>query len=175
MLDPSWLRKQIGFVSQEPILFATSILENIKYGNPDATQKEIEEAAKLANADIFIKNFPDGYNTIVGERGIQLSGGEKQRIAIARAILKNAKILILDEATSALDSESEKLVQEALQRLMIGRTVIIIAHRLSTIRNVDEILVIKNGKIIEKGTHNFLMNKSNGIYAHLVSKQMELN
>mmetsp|Transcript_14644 Transcript_14644/g.20401 ORF Transcript_14644/g.20401 Transcript_14644/m.20401 type:complete len:714 (-) Transcript_14644:85-2226(-) len=170
-LDPQYLRKNIALVSQEPVLFATSIYDNIRFGRPDATKEEIEEAAKLANADRFIKEFPQGYNTTVGERGAQLSGGQKQRIAIARAILRNAKILILDEATSALDSESEHLVQEALQRLMANRTVLIIAHRLSTIKDVDEILVIKNGQLVERGNHENLMQK-NSTYAHLVAKQM---
>ncbi|KAI9311811.1 P-loop containing nucleoside triphosphate hydrolase protein [Dichotomocladium elegans] len=151
-LDPSWLRQKIGFINQEPILFATSILENIRYGKPDATMDEVREAARQANADMFIESFPDGYDTIVGERGAALSGGQKQRIAIARAILKDPKILILDEATSALDTHSEKIVQDALEKVMRGRTVLIIAHRLSTIRAADMIVVMGRvpGNIIEK-------------------------
>ncbi|RCH95323.1 ATP-binding cassette, sub-B (MDR TAP), member 8, partial [Rhizopus stolonifer] len=144
-LDPSWLREHIGFINQEPILFATSILENIRYGNPRATLEEVKEAARQANAESFIEGFPDGYDTVVGERGAALSGGQKQRIAIARAILKNPKILILDEATSALDTQSERMVQEALDKLMYGRTVLVIAHRLSTIRKADMIVVM--GKV----------------------------
>jgi len=172
-LDPSWLRKNIAFVSQEPILWSTSIADNIAYGKPDATREEIMEAAKFANAADFIASFPKGYDTTVGEKGVLLSGGQKQRIAIARAILKNAKILILDEATSALDAESEQLVQEALQRLMKGRTVILIAHRLSTVQQADSILVLKNGQIVEKGTHDELLKNPKGIYRALVLRQMQ--
>ncbi|KAG2214447.1 hypothetical protein INT47_001003 [Mucor saturninus] len=159
-LDPSWLRHHIGFINQEPVLFATSILENIRYGRPEATIEEVKEAARQANAEIFIEGFPDGYDTIVGERGAALSGGQKQRVAIARAILKNPKILILDEATSALDTQSEKMVQDALDKLMYGRTVLVIAHRLSTIRKADMIVVMGKtpGNILEKGTHFELMD-----------------
>ncbi|VDM38453.1 unnamed protein product [Toxocara canis] len=150
-LDPSWLRGSvIGLISQEPVLFATTIEENIRYGKPDATDEEVREAAELANAHIFIDEFPDGYRTMVGERGVTLSGGQKQRIAIARALLKNPPVLVLDEATSALDAESEHIVREALDRAMRGRTVIIIAHRLSTIQNADTIAVLKGGKIVEE-------------------------
>ncbi|KAK4883951.1 hypothetical protein RN001_000222 [Aquatica leii] len=158
-LDPSWLRRNvIGYICQEPILFATSIMENIRYGYPDATDQEVMEAAQLANAHNFISDFPDGYHTLVGERGTTLSGGQKQRIAIARALLKNPTVLILDEATSALDVESEKIVQAALDKARLGRTVLIIAHRLSTIKNADLIVVLNKGKIVEMGTHEQLRN-----------------
>ncbi|CAF0785116.1 unnamed protein product [Brachionus calyciflorus] len=165
-LSPKWLRSQaIGYISQEPILFATSISENIRYGKPDATDEEIEAAAKLANAHDFISNFPKKYNTVIGERGTTLSGGQKQRIAITRALLKNPKILILDEATSALDSKSERLVQETINRVIKGHTVIIVAHRLSTIQNADKIVVLQNGKIIEVGTHHELMRLQGHYYS----------
>ncbi|KAL9843258.1 ABC transporter B family member 1 [Arabidopsis thaliana] len=167
-----WLRQQIGLVSQEPALFATSIKENILLGRPDADQVEIEEAARVANAHSFIIKLPDGFDTQVGERGLQLSGGQKQRIAIARAMLKNPAILLLDEATSALDSESEKLVQEALDRFMIGRTTLIIAHRLSTIRKADLVAVLQQGSVSEIGTHDELFSKGeNGVYAKLIKMQ----
>ncbi|XP_061354281.1 ABC transporter B family member 1-like isoform X2 [Gastrolobium bilobum] len=167
-----WLRQQIGLVSQEPALFATTIRENILLGRPDANQVEIEEAARVANAYSFIIKLPDGYETQVGERGLQLSGGQKQRIAIARAMLKNPAILLLDEATSALDSESEKLVQEALDRFMIGRTTLVIAHRLSTIRKADLVAVLQQGSVSEIGTHDELFAKGeNGIYAKLIRMQ----
>ncbi|KAG1052937.1 hypothetical protein G6F43_004953 [Rhizopus delemar] len=167
-LDPSWLREHIGFINQEPVLFATSILENIRYGRPDATLEEVKEAARQANAEMFIEGFPEGYDTVVGERGAALSGGQKQRIAIARAILKNPKVLILDEATSALDTQSESMVQEALDKLMQGRTVLVIAHRLSTIRKADMIVVMGKvpGNIIEKGTHDQLM-RNRSVYFRL--------
>ncbi|MEN9700404.1 MAG: hypothetical protein RLZZ301_1602 [Bacteroidota bacterium] len=164
------LRSQMAIVPQEVILFSGSIRENIRFGNPDATNAQIEAAAQQANALEFISGFPDGFDTEVGDRGIQLSGGQKQRIAIARAILKNPRILILDEATSALDSESERLVQEALDVLMKGRTSIVIAHRLSTIRNADQILVLQQGHIVEQGTHSSLMSQ-NGVYADYVGLQ----
>ncbi|KFK36572.1 hypothetical protein AALP_AA4G140900 [Arabis alpina] len=171
-LKLKWLRQQIGLVSQEPALFATSIKENILLGRPDADQVEIEEAARVANAHSFIIKLPDGFDTQVGERGLQLSGGQKQRIAIARAMLKNPAILLLDEATSALDSESEKLVQEALDRFMIGRTTLIIAHRLSTIRKADLVAVLQQGSVSEIGTHDELFAKGeNGIYAKLIRMQ----
>lgn len=167
------LRKQIAFVPQDVILFGGSIRENIAYGKPDATDEEIREAARQANAAGFIEKFPESYQTIVGERGIKLSGGQRQRIAIARAILKNPAILILDEATSSLDSESEQLVQEALDNLMKGRTSFVIAHRLSTVRNATKICVIDKGMVQEEGTHEALMQKQNGLYKKLVDMQLE--
>jgi len=166
----SSLRSSIGLVSQEPALFACTIGENISYGRPGATQAEIEAAAQAANAHKFISALPDGYDTFVGERGVQLSGGQKQRIAIARAVLRNPKVLLLDEATSALDSESERVVQEALDSLMVGRTTIVIAHRLSTIQNADKICVVQHGEITEEGTHKELIARG-GAYASLVSLQ----
>ncbi|XP_009415585.2 ABC transporter B family member 19 [Musa acuminata AAA Group] len=171
-LQLKWLREQIGLVNQEPALFATTILENILYGKPDATIAEVEAAASAANAHSFISQLPNAYNTQVGERGVQLSGGQKQRIAIARAMLKNPKILLLDEATSALDAGSESIVQEALDRLMVGRTTVVVAHRLSTIRNVDMIAVIQQGQVVETGTHEELLAKgSSGAYASLIRFQ----
>lgn len=172
--DLTQFRKNIGIVPQEVILFGGTIRENIAYGKPNASEKEITLAAQQSNSLEFINSFPQGMDTIVGERGIKLSGGQRQRIAIARAILKNPKILILDEATSSLDAESEKLVQEAMDKLMENRTSIIIAHRLSTIRDVDCIYVLDNGKIIEQGTHNELIINENGIYASLAKLQFEL-
>ncbi|MCL7033471.1 hypothetical protein MKW94_030465, partial [Papaver nudicaule] len=169
-LQLKWLRNQIGLVNQEPALFATTILENILYGKPDATIEEVEAATSAANAHSFISLLPNGYNTQVGERGLQLSGGQKQRIAIARAMLKNPKILLLDEATSALDAGSETMVQEALDRLMVGRTTIVVAHRLSTIRNVDSIAVLQQGQVVETGTHEELISKV-GAYASLIRFQ----
>ena len=167
----SVLRKQIALVPQDIFLFGGSIGENIAYGNPKASEAEIITAAKRANAWEFIERFPEKLDTIVGERGTQLSGGQRQRVAIARALLKNPKILILDEATSALDSESEKLVQQALDELMKGRTSIVIAHRLSTVRNADKILVMDKGRIIEEGTHEQLLQLDNGIYRNLSQLQ----
>jgi ATP-binding cassette subfamily B protein len=164
------LREKIAYVPQETALFHRSIAENIAYGKPDATMKEIVRAAKLANADEFISKMPDGYDTLVGERGLKLSGGQRQRIAIARAILKDAPILVLDEATSALDSESEALIQDALEKLMKGRTSIVVAHRLSTIASLDRIVVLEDGKIIEQGSHAELLEK-HGAYDHLWSRQ----
>ena len=166
----SSLRQQIGLVPQETMLFNASIRENILYGRLDATDEEIELAAKAANAEEFILQLPQGYDTLVGDRGNSLSGGQRQRIAIARAILKDPRILILDEATSALDTESEQIVQVALERLMEGRTSIVIAHRLSTIRDADKIVVIDHGRIVEEGTHTGLLNKG-GLYAHLHAVQ----
>jgi ABC-type multidrug transport system fused ATPase/permease subunit len=163
----SSLRSQIALVPQDIFLFGGSIRENISYGKTEATEKEILEAARQANALEFIDRFPERLDTIVGERGTQLSGGQRQRIAIARAVLKNPRILILDEATSSLDSESERLVQDALEKLMVGRTSIVIAHRLSTIRKADQILVLDDGRIVEKGTHEELMILENGIYRNL--------
>ncbi|AQK46563.1 ABC transporter B family member 19 [Zea mays] len=171
-LQLRWLRDQIGLVNQEPALFATTILENILYGKPDATIAEVEAATTASNAHSFISLLPNGYNTMVGERGIQLSGGQKQRIAIARAMLKNPKILLLDEATSALDADSESIVQEALDRLMVGRTTVVVAHRLSTIRNVNMIAVIQQGQVVETGTHDELLAKgTSGAYASLIRFQ----
>ena len=165
------LRNQIGLVPQETVLFNASIKENILYGRLDASDEEIYEAAKAANVLEFVDKMPDGLDTIVGERGSSLSGGQRQRVAIARAILKNPKILILDEATSALDTESEKLVQEALDRLMEGRTAFVIAHRLSTVQNAHQIVVLNQGKLVEKGTHQELLALENGLYNHLYSVQ----
>ncbi|KAG1354245.1 ABC transporter B family member 2 [Cocos nucifera] len=170
-LELKWLRQQIGLVNQEPALFATSIRENILYGKDDATLDEITHAAKLSEAITFINHLPDRYETQVGERGVQLSGGQKQRIAISRAILKNPSILLLDEATSALDAESEKSVQEALDRVMVGRTTVVVAHRLSTIRNADIIAVVQNRKVVETGTHEQLMSDPRSAYASLVQLQ----
>jgi ABC-type multidrug transport system fused ATPase/permease subunit len=155
------------------MLFGGTIYENIKYGNIFATEEEIIEAAKKANAYEFIMQFPDKFNTVVGDRGIQLSGGQRQRIAIARAILRNPSILILDEATSNLDSESEKLVQDALETLMKNRTSIIIAHRLSTIRNADKIIVLQHGKIVQQGTYDELMKDTSGLFYTLNKIQIE--
>lgn len=170
----SQLRRQMAYVPQDVILFGGSIRENIAYGNPQASEAEIENAALKANAHEFISKFPEGYDTIVGERGIKLSGGQRQRIAIARAILKNPAILILDEATSSLDSESEQLVQEALDNLMQNRTSFVIAHRLSTIRHANKIVVIDKGTVAEMGTHEELMTRS-GIYRKLNEMQFEFN
>ncbi|MCC2548143.1 ABC transporter ATP-binding protein/permease [Hymenobacter sp. BT175] len=174
-LDLTELRSHIGIVPQETLLFGGTIRENIAYGKTDASEAEIVAAARKANAWQFISSFPEGLDAVVGERGIKLSGGQRQRIAIARAILKNPAILILDEATSALDSESEKLVQGAMDELMKDRTSIIIAHRLSTIRKVDKILVIEGGRIVEQGTHEELSNSDNGLYANLLKLQFELS
>ena len=168
------LRKAIGIVPQETFLFSGTILSNIKYSRRDATFEEIVEAAKQANAHEFIENLSEGYNTEIGERGVKLSGGQKQRIAIARAILENPQILILDEATSALDNESEKLVQDALEKLMEGKTTFVIAHRLTTIENSNKIVVIQKGEIKEVGNHNELLNK-NGIYKALYNKNFDFN
>jgi ABC-type multidrug transport system fused ATPase/permease subunit len=169
--DLETLRGNMSIVPQDVILFGGTIRENIAYGKPNASEEEINKAAKQANAFNFIESFPEKMETIVGERGIKLSGGQRQRIAIARALLKNPSILILDEATSSLDSESEKLVQEALEILMLGRTSIIIAHRLSTIRNADQILVLDNGVISEQGTHQELITLENGMYKNLSNLQ----
>ena len=172
-LNLKWLRSQIGVVSQEPVLFDTSIAENIRYGREEASMQDIQEAAKKANAHDFISKLPDGYNTHVGEGGVQLSGGQKQRVAIARALVRDPKVLLLDEATSALDTESEKVVQEALEALdkaREGRTTIIVAHRLSTIQNADVIVSLEDGCVAEKGTHAELMEKK-GLYYDLVTAQ----
>jgi ABC-type multidrug transport system fused ATPase/permease subunit len=164
------LRNQIGYVLQETVLFRGTVADNIAYGRAGATKKEVMEAAKLANADEFIAKMPHGYDTMVGERGDTLSGGQRQRIGIARAIIRNNPILILDEPTAALDTESEKLVMEALERLMKGRTVITIAHRLSTIRDSDKIIVLKDGVVAEEGTHDELLALG-GVYAELYRVQ----
>jgi subfamily B ATP-binding cassette protein MsbA len=164
------LRSQIGIVAQETVLFNDTVRNNIAYGQPHVSQKKVEEAARAAWAHEFIHGLPEGYNTMIGERGVRLSGGERQRIAIARAILKNAPILILDEATSALDSESESLVQAALQNLISGRTVLVIAHRLSTVRRADRIVVLDNGTISDIGAHEDLMKKL-GTYRRLYELQ----
>lgn len=171
--DVTELRSNIAIVPQEVMLFGGTIYENIAYGKPNATRQEVLDAAQKANAYEFIESFPDKFETVVGERGVKLSGGQRQRIAIARAILKDPSILILDEATSALDSESEKLVQDALDKLMKDRTTIIIAHRLATIRNVDTIYVLKDGEIAESGNHEELILREEGIYANLVKLQFD--
>ncbi|XP_077349787.1 mitochondrial potassium channel ATP-binding subunit-like isoform X1 [Lithobates pipiens] len=172
-LDPSWLRGEvIGFINQEPVLFGTSVLENIRFGRPEASDAEVFQAAKLANADDFIRNFPDGYDTVLGERGVTLSGGQKQRVAIARALLKDPRVLILDEATSALDAESERTVQLALERAASGRTVLVIAHRLSTIADADIIVVLSKGRVVESGAHRELLRRG-GIYAELIRRQSQ--
>ncbi len=165
------LRRQIAIVQQDPVLFHRSLAENIAYGRPEATRDEIIESAKLANAHQFIESLPKGYETLVGERGIKLSGGERQRVAIARAFLSNARVLILDEATSSLDSESEALIQQAMDRLMVGRTTLVIAHRLSTVRSLDRLLVFDAGKVVEEGTHAQLVKLNGGIYRRLFERQ----
>lgn len=173
--DLTELRQQIAIVPQDVILFGGTIKENILYAAPNATDAEVIEAAKQANAYDFITGFPDSFETKVGDRGIQLSGGQRQRIAIARAVLKNPSILILDEATSSLDSESERLVQEAIDKLMVGRSSLVIAHRLSTIKNADMIVVLDKGKVLESGTHQALIENKNGLYSKLVKLQYERN
>ncbi|MGC2777003.1 MAG: ABC transporter ATP-binding protein [Bradyrhizobium sp.] len=165
------LRSQIAIVQQEPILFHRSLAENIAYGRPGASQAEIEQAARLANAHEFIMRLPKGYGTLVGERGVKLSGGERQRVALARAFLADARVLILDEATSSLDSESEALIQEAMERLMKGRTAIVIAHRLATVRSLDRILVFDRGRIVEQGNHAALVGRPGGLYRSLFERQ----
>jgi ABC-type multidrug transport system fused ATPase/permease subunit len=166
-------RAKLGVVLQENFLFDGTVADNIRFARPDATREEIEEVALIANADEFIRGFPQGYDTVVGERGIKLSGGQRQRIAIARAILADPRILILDEATSSLDSESEAMIQEGLRRLRQGRTAFVIAHRLSTIRSADQILVLEKGEIVERGTHRELMSL-NGRYRELHDRQYSL-
>ncbi|XP_051574903.1 phosphatidylcholine translocator ABCB4-like isoform X2 [Myxocyprinus asiaticus] len=172
-LNIHWLRSQIGIVSQEPMLFDCSLEDNIAYGDNSrkVTQEEIEQAAKAANIHSFIEGLPQKYQTQAGDKGTQLSGGQKQRIAIARAILRNPKLLLLDEATSALDTESEKIVQDALDKAREGRTCIVVAHRLSTIRNADCIAVFQNGVVVEQGTHQQLLSQQ-GVYYTLVTSQM---
>jgi ABC transporter fused permease/ATP-binding protein len=169
-LDPGWLRRQVGVVSQEPILFSGTIAENVRYGRPGASDAEVIAAARTASAHEFVARFPEGYATRVGERGVQLSGGQKQRVAIARAVLKDPRVLVLDEATSALDAESEHLVQEALERLMRGRTTLIIAHRLSTVVGADRAVVLDGGRIVQIGSHTALMSED-GPYRRLVERQ----
>lgn len=173
-MDLSSYRSIFALVPQEVLLFGGTIRENILYGKPEATEEDLLNAARISNSLEFIQSFPDGFLTIVGERGIKLSGGQRQRIAIARAVLRNPDILILDEATSSLDAESEKVVQEALERLLEGRTAIIIAHRLATIRNVDRIYVLEDGKIVEQGNHEELSMKEEGIYSALARLQFDI-
>jgi ATP-binding cassette subfamily B protein len=170
-LDPAWLRRLVGVVSQEPVLFSTSIADNVRYGRPEASDADVVEALRAANAEAFVRAFPEGLATRVGERGQQLSGGQKQRIAIARALLKDPRLLLLDEATSALDAESEALVQEALGRLMKGRTAVVIAHRLSTVVGADRVVVVEGGRIAEQGPHRALLERG-GVYARLVERQV---
>eukprot|EP00076_Gallus_gallus_P037616 XP_025003154.1 ATP-binding cassette sub-family B member 8, mitochondrial isoform X2 [Gallus gallus] len=172
-LDPSWLRGSvIGFISQEPVLFGTTIMENIRFGKPGASDEEVFAAARLADADAFIRAFPDGYGTVVGERGAALSGGQRQRVALARALLKAPAVLVLDEATSALDAEAERAVQAALERAARGRTVLLIAHRLSTVRGANRIVVLAGGRVAEVGTHEELLRRG-GLYAQLMRQQAE--
>ena len=175
-IDPRWLHRNIGIVTQEPTLFATTITENIlyavKFNGREYSQEDVENAARAANAHDFIIALPDGYNTILGERGVSMSGGQKQRIAIARAMIQDPKVLLLDEATSALDTQSESIVQDALNKLMKGRTSIVIAHRLSTIVDSDVICVMNKGELKEKGTHKDLLKIENGYYYKLAAKQM---
>jgi subfamily B ATP-binding cassette protein MsbA len=166
----SALRQSIAIVQQDSLIFSGSVRDNLKYGRPQANDAEVVEAARAANAHEFISRLPEGYETMLGERGVNLSGGQRQRLSIARALLKNPRILILDEATSALDTESEALVQVALEHLMHGRTCFIIAHRLSTVRGADRILVVQNGRIAEQGPHEALLAR-NGVYARLVQHQ----
>mmetsp|Transcript_46548 Transcript_46548/g.117855 ORF Transcript_46548/g.117855 Transcript_46548/m.117855 type:complete len:256 (+) Transcript_46548:989-1756(+) len=172
--DPGWLRLKMAMVGQEPVLYARSIYDNIVFGLPEGcipSQEEVEKAAQLANAHSFITQLPGGYHTSCGEKGVQLSGGQKQRIAIARALVRKPSILLLDEATSALDADSEYIVQEALDRVMRGRTTIVIAHRLSTVQDANRIIVVKSGAVAESGTHQELVARG-GAYASLVRRQM---
>jgi len=171
-LDPRWLRNNIGFVGQDPVLFNMSILENILYGRPEATIAEVHQAAKQAYIHEFVTTLSEGYNTMCGEKGAHMSGGQKQRITIARALVKDPKILIFDEATSALDSENERMVQRAMREVVVGRTVLIIAHRISTIRNAHTIVAMDGGEIMEVGGHDELMAK-NGLYSKLVNTQLQ--
>jgi ATP-binding cassette subfamily B protein len=171
VLDAEWLRRQVGVVAQEPLLFSTSIMENIRYGRPNATEAEVEAAATMANAHSFISKFPEGYHTLVGERGLKLSGGEKQRVAIARTLLKNPAILVFDEATSALDSQAEQAIQLQLKEIARNRTTLVIAHRLSTVADADQILVMDQGRIIERGTHAQLL-AAGTVYAQMWERQL---
>jgi ATP-binding cassette subfamily B protein len=171
--DPAELRRHISLVPQDTAIFAMSVRDNIRFGRPEASDAEIEQAAEAAAAARFIRALPQGYDTPVGERGVTLSGGQRQRIAIARAILRGAPLLLLDEATSSLDAESETLVQQALERLMTGRTTLVIAHRLATVLSCDRILVLDQGRIVEEGTHDSLVAR-NGLYARLAKLQFEL-
>jgi ATP-binding cassette subfamily B protein len=172
--DLDCLRRQIGVVLQEPFLFHGTVAENISYGHPGATLEEIIAASRAANAHDFIVGFPDGYETMVGERGQSLSGGERQRVSIARAILNNPRILILDEATSSVDTETEKLIQEALDHLIENRTTIAIAHRLSTLRKADRLVILDKGELVEEGSHEKLARKEDGLYAKLLTMQNEM-
>jgi len=172
-LKIEYLRRQISIVLQDVFLFHGTARENILFGKPDATEKEVLHAAQVANAHDFIMRLPNGYDTLIGERGVKLSGGQKQRLAIARAVLKNAPILILDEATSSVDTETEMLIQQALERLMVGRTTLIIAHRLSTVRNADKIVVLEGNTIVQMGTHRELIAQE-GLYRHLNLVQLQM-
>jgi subfamily B ATP-binding cassette protein MsbA len=165
------LRDQMAAVPQDVLLFSGSIAENLRVAKPEASDDELTAAARTANADEFITAFPDGYDTVVGERGVKLSGGQRQRVAIARAVLADPRILILDEATSSLDAEAEALVQDALERLMTGRTTVVIAHRLSTVRAADRLVVLVDGRIVEEGTHERLV-AAGGVYAQLAARQL---
>ncbi len=173
-IDLHSYQRQIGMVLQNPYLFKGTVAENIAYGHHDVTPMEIIEAARAAEAHDFITSFPDGYDSVVGERGTLISGGERQRISIARAILHRPRLLILDEATSSLDTETEKSIQEALRHLISGRTTVAIAHRLSTLSNASRLLVLKDGELVEQGTHEELLRKEDGVYARLHRIQMEL-
>jgi ATP-binding cassette subfamily B protein len=169
-LEPTELRKHFAIVPQETVIFGTSVIENIRFGRPDATEAEVKAAAEAAYADKFVRDLPDGYDTQLGERGVTLSGGQRQRLAIARAILRDAPVLLLDEATSALDAQSEKWVQDALNKLMKGRTTLIIAHRLATVLKADRILVMEGGQVVASGTHESLLAQG-GLYAELAELQ----
>ena len=169
-VDPREARKRIGLVPQDPVIFGSSALENIRYGRPDASDEEVRAAAEAAQAMEFISKLPDGMTSFLGEKGVRLSGGQKQRIAIARAVLRDPRVLLLDEATSALDAENERLVQKALERLMVGRTTMVIAHRLATVVSADRIAVIDDGRLIDTGTHDQLL-RSNPMYARLAALQ----
>ena len=174
-LESGHYREQVGIVLQEPYLFHGSVLENIRYGAPEASFDDVIAAARVANAHDFISPLPHGYDTVVGERGHTLSGGERQRVSIARAVLKNPRILILDEATSSVDTETERKIQEAMDRLVAGRTVFAIAHRLSTLRKASRLLVIEDGNLVEHGTHAELLANPNGIYTKLHRLQQDLH